>query len=707
VVRKTGRRPSRRGRLWKGLQSRLDPAAFRPKLAEDVEIKEFRLRGGNDYAMAANLRDLIHLRLSPEDIELMRLMDGTRSVKDIVVQRFRTSGQLELDNVADLVRLLSEANFLETPFVDVYAAVRHAVGPSGLRQKARQFMKTLSIEWHDPQPVITWLYRHGLRWLFRPAAVAVLGGIAVAGLVAFGAIARSGRFSLAGRSVALEFLILGGLNYGSIVIHELGHALVITHYGRRVKSAGFEIYYGAPALFVDSSDGLMLERRQRMLQAFAGPLAGAVTGGVAAMVALAFPGAAISQTLYKFSVLAYFTTSINLIPLLELDGYWILSDLIQVPDLRPRSLAFTRYDLLPKLLRNHRLTRQEIGLSLFGTVGILFAGFAFFTAFLYWREVTARAVARMWNSGPVGQTLLLVLGVMVAAPVLQAVVQALRAAWRRLAALWEDLRFRAQVRWRLEAGRLIDELPLFEDLSGDLLSDVAGRLRLRRVASGEPVFRQGDRASAFYVVRRGTLQAVEEDPDRGTDRILRTLGPGQSFGELGLLEAAPRSATVRAVGRAEVFEIDKGTFDSLLADVARAPQFGPTLQAVVELRELPYFSNMEADELGALLRHGRWINVPPGDEIVQMGEVGDAFYALKTGQVEVLRDGTRISTLGPGSYFGEVALLLDVPRTATVRAVTPVRAYRLDREGFDRLLRGAFQRGTLNPHALVEREQRH
>ncbi|MGH2545660.1 MAG: hypothetical protein ACRDHJ_02150, partial [Actinomycetota bacterium] len=90
-------RRGRPGGLWRRLAKRLDPARFRPRLAPDVELKEFRLRWGNDYAMIRNPRDLIHYRLEPEEVELVRLMDGSRTVKEIVVERFRGSGELDLD----------------------------------------------------------------------------------------------------------------------------------------------------------------------------------------------------------------------------------------------------------------------------------------------------------------------------------------------------------------------------------------------------------------------------------------------------------------------------------------------------------------------------------------------------------------------------------------------------------------------------------
>ena len=92
----------------------------------------------------------------------------------------------------------------------------------------------------------------------------------------------------------------------------------------------------------------------------------------------------------------------------------------------------------------------------------------------------------------------------------------------------------------------------------------------------------------------------------------------------------------------------------------------------------------------------------PGEEIMREGDVGDSFYAISSGQVDIVKDERLVNTIGRGSYFGEVALLMEVPRTATVTARTPVRAFRLDREGFDRLVGDAFRRGTLISHAVTE-----
>jgi CRP-like cAMP-binding protein len=211
----------------------------------------------------------------------------------------------------------------------------------------------------------------------------------------------------------------------------------------------------------------------------------------------------------------------------------------------------------------------------------------------------------------------------------------------------------------------------------------------------QPVFRQGDRPSAFYVVRRGRVAIEEEDAESGDTQVLRVLERGESFGEMGLLGSAPRSATARAVDEAELFEVDKGTFDRLLADPIRAPDFAPTLATLAELRSLPLFAGLGSADLAELMDHGRWITAAPGEELIRQGEAADAFFAIRSGQVDIVQDDRRLRTLGPGAHVGEIALLRSSPRTATVVARTPVRAFRIDREGFERVIADAFRRGSL------------
>src|SRR6185503_5539741 len=71
-----------------------------------------------------------------------------------------------------------------------------------------------------------------------------------------------------------------------------------------------------------------------------------------------------------------------------------------------------------------------------------------------------------------------------------------------------------------------------------------------------------------------------------------------------------------------------------------------------------------------------------GAEVVRQGDSGDRFFLVREGTLDVYVDGRQVEPLGPGDSFGEIALLRDVPRTATVKARTPVTLYALERDAF-------------------------
>jgi len=100
------------------------------------------------------------------------------------------------------------------------------------------------------------------------------------------------------------------------------------------------------------------------------------------------------------------------------------------------------------------------------------------------------------------------------------------------------------------------------------------------------------------------------------------------------------------------------------------------------LRSIPIFAPLPGTPLEHLASRLLPLRVDPETVIVRQGDSGDRFYVVVEGEVEVAVDGTVVSELGPGGYFGEIALIRDVPRTATATARTPVVLYALERDDF-------------------------
>jgi Zn-dependent protease len=308
-----------------------------PKLVAGVE----RRRCGDDTVVAR--RDgRRHLFLCDNDLAVLDACDGTMSA-DAIVARFGTSAAELLDELAD-------GGFLDgTPTA---ATPRVVVSSTG-------------VEFADFDRFVGALMRAGGRFVVTVAGGVLAVTIGVVGLVLLAASWGWPHTDLSaqGAVVAIWCLVASGIPAG--ILHETAHALVIDRHGRRVGAAGFGFYWGQLSFFVDATDALMLPRRHRMSQALAGPCSDLVVGGVLASVAWLSGPTDTGLLLRLVAVLMYLNVLINLVPLLQLDGYWFLADALDEPQLRQKSLRALCH---PRSATG----RRQRGLVLYAAASIVF-----------------------------------------------------------------------------------------------------------------------------------------------------------------------------------------------------------------------------------------------------------------------------------------------------------------------------------------------
>lgn len=221
---------------------------------------------------------------------------------------------------------------------------------------------------------------------------------------------------------------------------------------------------------------------------------------------------------------------------------------------------------------------------------------------------------------------------------------------------------------------------LFANVAEETLQVLVNAMKYVAFKRGAQIIAQGEAGDLFYILDSGSCEAlingrVVGEIDGTSERNF--------FGELALLYDSPRAATVRAVTDVECWSLDRVTFKRVL--MATTIQQRQLHLDFVD--QVPIFSTLSGYEKMIVADALRTKYYAPGDVIIEEGTTGDDFYIVEDGEVRCTKGDEEVSArLGSGDFFGELALVTNDLRMATVTAMRKTKCLVLDRKTFKRLL---------------------
>jgi putative peptide zinc metalloprotease protein len=323
------------GATHDGLRAQAGPSAgsIRPRLRSGWALKRVAEGPGDVRYVLRDLRSEAFLRLDEVDAQLLRLLDGRRTIAELLVLATAVVGAAGPARLARLTAECGDRGMLD----GITASPRPQAEPSALRRVLEP--REWTFAW-----VGGWFERAYERWgrlWFSALAATGLILLSLTGLVTFSYLigARYGT-----PLVVAHRLLLGGVVFIAgrfllVALHESAHGIALAHYGRRADRAGLRMVMIFPYAFVDTSEAYFEQRSHRIVISAAGPLSDFSCGAAFAIACALAPKGNVRDVLFQLAFAAYVGAFFNANPFLDRDGYQILSDWLDQPRLRERARA--------------------------------------------------------------------------------------------------------------------------------------------------------------------------------------------------------------------------------------------------------------------------------------------------------------------------------------------------------------------------------
>jgi len=384
--------------LWDGVKADIF-LNYVPAQQSGIIEKEIITRKGRHYVLKNGITRS-YFSLSEEHYWIWKHLDGIKTVKRLIVAyslEFKTLVR-DPSSFDALIVGLRDANMLNDPPQAIYRELSRKIREGSLLYKLGWLPRILLTHELAIKGLDTHLDRIDRklgRFLFSVPIQVILILVSCFGMYLFLELFCTHDFS--NQNSAGQLGLLGLLFYLTILIHEFGHAITAKHIGCEVYKGGFMLYYGLPAAFVDTTDAWMFGKREKLEITWAGPYTGYMIAGMCSLFVrfVPLPSPVVSETLLQLALFAATLSTFNLLPLVKLDGYYLLSDAIETPRLRERAMDFFRYQLSVKIKQRQKWTAQDLLFFTYGLIGFLSTIYFTWTGLLFWDWQAGRSISNL------------------------------------------------------------------------------------------------------------------------------------------------------------------------------------------------------------------------------------------------------------------------------------------------------------------------
>ena len=374
--------------IWQLTEGRLNLAKYRPVKVPNAEVADVSTQAGEERYALRNPRNDKYIIIGDKELYLWNLMDGQNTVKDIALEYISRYGALGSELLMELLGTLRDDGFLEEQPVSVFQSLTLRFRNNKFIApfiKALVFFVHGTLTTRKADRYFNWLYQHAGHVFFTRPMLVIALTLLLADITFFSylfLIQHVGllvSFSYPGDHVYDDFIIMMLNFFLAVIIHEHAHALTVKYYGRKVLRGGVMLYFGVPLAFVDTTDIWMKPKKARIAVSFAGPFSNALLGGLLFSISAILPDSMLRNILWQAGILNSTLFFLNLLPIAETDGHYIIQDYLEMPRLRTLSLNFIRSEMWQKLIRHERWAKNDF---IFFTYGLIFIAGVAFTLYL-------------------------------------------------------------------------------------------------------------------------------------------------------------------------------------------------------------------------------------------------------------------------------------------------------------------------------------